>query len=331
MATEDHQTLRIAMMGMGEFALPTFHWLVESEHEVAVLITRPARPAGRSRKSIPSPLQEVAQAHQVPIWEPDRINADDSIDQLRQWSADLFLVCDYGQILSAEALGMAKLGGINLHGSLLPQYRGAAPVQWAIFHGEKTTGVSVIHMTPRLDAGPILAVRQTEIEADDDAVILESRLAELGVDAVAQSISKLQTWDGTKTIGTPQDESLVSPAPRLTKTNGQIDFMRSAQSIHLRVRAMKPWPGCYTAWERKPGLWLPLIIEETSLANFHPLDHEPGSIVRCTQDHLWLATGDGTLAIHRLRPAGKRSMSTSEFLRGYGPNEGTRWQTHPTS
>ncbi len=324
--------LSIILMATGPFALPTMRWLVDSHHDFTLWITRPPRPSGRRQQLPHSPLRELARERAVPTWEPEDINASESIERLREAKADVFIVCDYGRILSADVLAAARLGGINLHGSLLPKYRGAAPVQWALFHGESETGVSVIHMSPKLDAGPILAQIPTKIDADEDAVTLERRLAEMGVAAVEAAIDRLAAWDGHSPLGTPQDDTLATPAPRLRKEHGRIDFSRTARQIVDQVRAMRPWPGTFTQWERKPNRQVTLRIEQAQVVPESALEaaspqwaeSPPGTVLVAQDDRLWVQTGRGILSIVRLCPAGKRSMAAAEFLRGYRIEPGTR-------
>ena len=172
--------MRLVMMGTGPFAVPTFRALLASPHEMLGLVTRPDKPAHRREKSPANPMREVALQHRLKVFEPESINSPEAQAWLGELAADLFVVCDYGQILSRDILSLARLGGINLHASLLPKYRGAAPINWAIYHGETETGVTVIHMTPQLDAGPCLVQHRTPIGPDETAPDLETRLAELG-------------------------------------------------------------------------------------------------------------------------------------------------------
>ena len=188
--------MRLVMMGTGPFAVPTFRALLASPHEMLGLITRPDRPAHRREKTPANPMREVPRQNGLAVFEPQSINSPEAQAQLRQWAADLFVVCDYGQILSRETLSLARLGGINLHASLLPKYRGAAPINWAIYHGETETGVTVIHMTPQLDAGPCLVQHRTPIGPTETAPELEARLAELGTGAVLEAIGILSRGEG---------------------------------------------------------------------------------------------------------------------------------------
>ncbi len=202
--------MRLLAMGTGRFAVPTLEALVESTHELLALIAKPVVATDRKGRPVTSPMRRAAMALSVPIVESADVNADAFIERLRAFRADVAVVCDFGQILSPCCLAAMRCGGVNLHGSLLPKYRGAAPVQWAILSGEKVTGVSVIHMTPRLDAGPILTSRTTEISDNETAEELELRLSQLGVGAILDALSLLAIWDGESPIGTPQDQRLAS-------------------------------------------------------------------------------------------------------------------------
>ena len=178
-------------MGTGPFAVPMFERLLAAQAKRIALVTRPDRPVHARGSAVRNPMRELAQKHGLPVFEPEDVNSAESREQLAAYAADLFVVCDYGQILSRDTLALARLGGINLHGSLLPKYRGAAPIQWAIYHGETETGVSVIHMTPQLDAGPVLVQRATPIGPTETAAELEPRLAALGADAVDDALAML--------------------------------------------------------------------------------------------------------------------------------------------
>lgn len=313
--------MRLIMVGAGPFAGPTFSWLAESSHEVLALVTKPAKIAPGRKPPPPGPLLAIAHAHGLPILEPPSINDQAAIGQLRELAADAMVVCDYGQILSPHALAVARLGGLNLHGSLLPKYRGAAPVQWAIYHGESVTGVTVIHMTPKLDAGPALVQRSTAILPDETMPELEARLAEMGVPAVASALEMLSHWDGQSPLGEPQDPAMATRAPRLKKEDGAIDWRRSALQIKDQVRAFQPWPGAFTYW-RKPGAEpLRLILEKVQPVDFAS-SAPPGVVCRRDKKELYIATGHGVLAVQRIQPSGKRVLEIDEFLRGYPIAEG---------
>ncbi len=315
--------MRLILMGTGPFAVPTFDALMRSDHDIVAVVTRPV-PEARGRRHGPAnPVRDFFAQHDARLLAPGNVNDALVVDELRALRPDLLVVCDFGQILSPQCLEVARCGGINLHGSLLPKYRGAAPINWAIWNGEAETGVTVIHMTPRLDAGPCLLQLRTAIESDEDAVQLEHRLALLGIESVEQSIAMLESWDGRSPLGEIQDQSAATKAPRLQKSDGRVDWACAAQRICNQVRALRPWPGTYTQWQRSKGP-LRLILERVSIADdvVMPLGTEPGQIVECNGDHLVVATSAGCLAIHDVKPAGKRRLSAREFLRGYPVNAG---------
>ena len=316
-------------MGTGPFAVPMFRALVDSPHQIVGLITRPTPPSKGREKSSPNPMQDAAIAHGVPVHAPANINSDEGQSLLNSLAPELLVVCDYGQILSPEILAIPALGGINLHASLLPRYRGAAPIQWAIFNGDLETGVSVIHMTPRLDAGPILTVRQTTIGADETHPELEDRLARLGIEAVQEAIATLMSWNRTSDVGARQDAALASKAPRLKKEQGAIDWSRSARQIHDQVRAFKPWPASFTYWLRPGHESLRLVADQVRViadaTEATTTKSEPGTVLISDGKQLLIATGEQALSLTSLQPAGKRLMPVGDFLRGYAVREGDRF------
>jgi methionyl-tRNA formyltransferase len=304
------------MMGTGPFAVPTFRALLDSPHEVLALVTRPTPPAKGREKASLNPMRDLAESRNLPVYAPESINTDEAADWLAEHRADLFVVCDYGQILSKTILAIPPLGGINLHASLLPKYRGAAPIHWAILNGDAETGVTVIHMTPRLDGGPCLAVKRTEIGDEETQPELEQRLAQLGVSAVLEAVDQLAAWDRELPIGTRQPKEQITKAPRLSKPDGLIDWTKPAAFIQRQVRALKPWPTTYTHWQRPQGEPLRVIVDRVRVL---PLDSnaEPGTVVKADVQQLVIATSDGAISIEAIQPAGKRVLQIGEFLRGY--------------
>ena len=332
--------MRIVVLGTGPFAVPMFQSLLDSRHQVAALITRPTPPPRGREKAPLNPMRDLANGRNLAIHAPQSINSAEGVALLQSLQSDLLIVCDYGQILSRDVLALPPLGGINLHASLLPKYRGAAPIHWAILKGETETGVSVIHMTPHLDGGPILAVRKTEIGDDETQPDLEARLADLGIDAVHEALSLLEKWDRASALGTPQDTALATKAPRLKKEQGAIDWSKRAEQIRNQIRALKPWPGSYTFWHRAGHEPLRLVLDRVAVegsrfgvqgsgekasgsreapGNVAP---EPGRVLLSDGKHLKVVTGDGILSILTLQPAGKRHMTAEEFLRGYSLRAG---------
>jgi methionyl-tRNA formyltransferase len=309
--------MRLIMLGTGPFAVPTLEKLAAGRHKVALVVTRP--PTGRNATA--SPLQRAGESLGLETWAPATVNAPESQVRISSLVPDLLVVCDYGEILRPETLATARLGGINLHGSLLPKYRGAAPVQWAILNGDTETGNSVIRMTPGLDAGPLLAQQRTPIDPDEDAEQLEARLATMGAEAVLDVVDSLE-------LGTvepiAQDKNLASKAPRLKKEQGAIDWSRPAEEIKNQVRGLRPWPRAFTFWHRSGGEAMRLNIDRvatfpTTLQSDQPTS--PGTILDAT-GRLFVATGVGAIEVLELQPAGKRSMLAAEFARGYRPAAG---------
>jgi methionyl-tRNA formyltransferase len=239
---------------------------------------------------------------------------------LTRLAGDLLVVCDYGQILSAATLATCRHGGINLHASLLPKYRGAAPIQWAILHGETETGVTIIHMTPQLDAGPCVAQARVSIGDEETAAELEPRLADVGARLVCETIDAVEA--GT-VQPLPQDAALASKAPRLKKTDGLIDWSRPAAAIKNHVRAMTPWPASYTFWHRSAGPPVRLILGSMSAVD-GPGEFVPGAVVEAAGKRLVIACGQGAVAPASIQPAGKQAMPVDEFLRGHPLRRGDR-------
>jgi methionyl-tRNA formyltransferase len=312
--------MRLVMFGTGPFAAPTFRALYASGHQVAALVTQPPRVVRGKVVAAPMPLRDEAGRRGTAIIDPEDVNAPESRARLADLQADLFVVADYGQILSAETLGLAHLGAINLHGSLLPKYRGAAPIKWAIFRGETETGVSIIHMTPRVDAGPVLAQAKTTIGPDETAIELETRLAELGAPLVGETIDAIAA--GT-TVSLPQDLALATKARRLRKTDGAIDWSRTAIEIKNQVRAMQPWPRACTDWFRASHQPVRLIVGRVDVRQ-SPRAAAAGEILTAEKDELLVAAGQGAVAILEVQPAGRQMMPVADFLHGHPVRPGDR-------
>lgn len=313
--------MRLVMMGTGPFAVPTFRGLYETHHAIVALVTSPLR-MHRGKQVAPiSPIRDVAHQHNTEIFDPETINSNESTARLQQFSADLLVVCDYGQILSTVTLATARLGGINLHGSLLPRYRGAAPINWAIYNGEVETGITVIHMTPKVDAGPCIAQARMPIEPDETAAELEPRMAQMGDWLVRRTIDAVELG---RLEALPQDPALASRAPRLKKSDGLIDWTRPAEAIRNHVRALDPWPKTYTFWHRRDGQPMrlipgPLTVVDSAIAGMTPKTEqktEPGTVLEATAERLIVATGVGAVQFQEIQPAGKRPMDVEQFLHG---------------
>lgn len=308
-------------MGTGPFAVPMFRELLASPHAIVAVVTRPDR-APPGRRPPPNPMREAATAAGIGILDPERVNDPAVAAALSALRPDLFVVCDYGQILSRDLLGVPPLGGINLHGSLLPRHRGAAPVQWAIRSGDAVSGVSVIHMTPALDAGHVIVARSTPVGPRETAAELEPRLAALGAGAVIDAIERMQAalvaTGSVAEIGIPQDAAQATRAPRLAKQDGVVDWTLPAAALERLRRALEPWPRLTTFLTRGDGQRQRLVLDDVEVlpaAELGPVP--PGTVLDTSGGRIVVACGGGTaVAITRVVPEGRRAMTAADFLRG---------------
>jgi methionyl-tRNA formyltransferase len=320
---------RIVMMGTGMFARPTFEALLaEPAVEVVGFVTQPDRETGHksgSTRQTGPRLKEIAVGRGVPVYQPDSVNTAEGVAQLKAWRPDLLVVAAYGQILKKEVLEAAAWGGINVHASLLPKYRGAAPIAWAIYHGETRTGVTIIRMTTGLDAGDMLAQDALEILPDETAGELEARLAPVGAQLAVHMVRRIAAGP---VPGLKQDLAQVTKAPKLKKEDGSIDWSKSAEQVCRHVRAMQPWPTAYT-FLHHAGQTLRLTVQratepEASATEYKSVAHASGSVIS-DQSRLLIAAGDGLVEVLELQPAGKRRMTTADFLRGHVIYPGDRF------
>ena len=311
--------LRVVMMGTGTFALPAFETIIDSEHDVAGLVTQPDR-TGRGHHRHVNELKELAAENQIDIFQPGNVNSAESLARLREFQADLFVVAAYGQILSAELLEIPRLGAMNLHGSLLPKYRGAAPVQYAVLNGESESGVTIFQIEPKLDAGPILGMVRTDIGAKETSGQLHDRLAELAAPLTLEVLSGLAA--GTLQ-GTSQDASEVSRAPKIRKEQGVIDWSKLSKEIGWHVRAMQPWPMPYTFLLSASKDPMRVLITDVELVDEHQFESakslDPGEIAQ-HDSMIYVGTGDSLIEVTEIQPAGKRRMTAEEFARGHNLN-----------
>jgi len=326
--------MRLVMMGTGSFAEPTFEALLAGRHPVVGLVTQPDRATGKERGSTRQArrgMKELALERGIPLYQPESINMPEGVELLKSWQPDLLVVAAYGQILSKDVLAVSAQGGINVHASLLPKYRGAAPIAWAIYHGEKETGVTVIKMSIYLDAGEMLAQEAISIRTEETAGELEARLAPLGARLARSVVDQIEA--GTAR-GMKQDKALVTRAPKLTKEHGLIDWNRPAEAVCNQIRAMQPWPTPYTFLHEPDKAPLRIIINKAIPAPArHDSDLPVGGIFTdaAFPGTLFVAAGNtypeerGLVGVHELQPAGKRRMTAEEFLRGHPPASGSRF------
>jgi len=324
--TNDKGPMKIVMMGTGLFAEPTFEALLAGPHPVVGLVTQPDRERGQVRGSTRQTgrgMKEIAQAAGVPVYQPESINTPEGVAQLREFGPDLLVVAAYGQILSRDVLSVPPLGGINAHASLLPKYRGAAPIAWAIYHGETQTGVTIIRMSTALDAGDMLAQEAAAIGPDETAGDVEARLAPIGARLALAVIERMQAGP---VQGAKQDPALVTKAPKLTKEHGAVDWHKAGRIICNQIRAMQPWPTAYTFWHREGQSPLRLILHRATWRPAGPgEDTTPGMILGEEGDvsKLGVMAGEATVVeVLELQPDGKRRMAAADFLRGRRPQPG---------
>jgi methionyl-tRNA formyltransferase len=314
--------MRIVMMGSGGFAEPTFEALLSSPHAVVGLVTQPDAVKGSERGSTRQTgkgMKGIALERQLPISQPENVNTAEGLTGLQAMQPDLLVVAAYGQILSKDILVAAPHGGINVHASLLPKYRGAAPIAWAIYHGEKQTGVTIIRMSVSLDAGDMLAQEAVDIGPQETAGELEARLAPIGAKLAMQVIDQIASGS---VQGVKQDKALMTKAPKLTKEHGLIDWSRTADEVCNQIRAMQPWPTAYTFLHREGHEPMRIIIHRTGrrlIGPDLPFGPRPGTILPLSGwENFCIATGNnGGVEIVELQPAGKRRMSAAEFVRGH--------------
>ena len=304
--------MRIIFMGTSQFAVPTLKAIINSDVELLCAITQPDRPSGRKLKTIPSPVKEVALESNVPLHQPERVRKREFIEEvLKPLSPDLIVVVAFGQILPEAILSLPPLGCVNVHPSLLPRYRGAAPIQRAIMNGEKETGVTVMFMDEGEDTGDVILQEKMEIDISDTAERLSQRLAELGAQLVRKALKIAEDGPLPRQV---QDHSKVSYAPRLSREDGLIDWKKSAFEIHNLIRGTIPWPGAYTTF----GEAVRLKIWESRLLESPQPSAPPGTIIDVLSDEgVVVSTGDAGLLITTVQPANKSKMAASAFVNGY--------------
>jgi methionyl-tRNA formyltransferase len=298
------QTTRVVFMGTPEFAVPSLRALLQHTRVVGV-VTQPDRPAGRGQKLVESPVKQAAREAGVPVIQPQKLSEPAAFAQLAAWQPDLIVVAAFGQILKPAVLDLPPLGCLNVHASLLPRWRGAAPVAAAIAAGDSETGVTLMRMDPGLDTGPLLAKSIEPIRPDDTTGTLTARLAQRGADLL---LAALPAYLAGALEPQPQDNALATYAPQLKKEDGRLDFTRSAVELERRVRALTPWPGAFALWQGQP-----LKVLRAALAE--GVSGQPGEVLPHAEG-VAVACGHGALRLLEVQPAGKRAMPASDFARG---------------
>ena len=308
--------LRIAFFGTPEFAVPSLHALIASRHHVVGVVTQPDRPRGRGQRVTDSPVKRAAIEQGLPVLQPDRLRDPTFAAAFAEWSPDLGVVAAYGKLIPEELLRLPRLGMINVHGSLLPKYRGAAPVHRAVIAGELETGVTIMRVAKALDSGAMFAKATRPIGPDDTSAEVERDLAAIGGPLLAGVVDQMASGSAHEE---PQDDSLSTYAPRLTRDEGLIDWNLTAMALHNRVRGLYPWPHAYTYLD---GMRL---IVMKSRVDVRPTTEAPGTIVGVSRDEIEVATGDrGRLALVEVQPEGRRAMRVRDFLAGHPMSVGSR-------
>lgn len=306
--------MRIVFMGSPDFAVPSLDRLVADGHIVALVVTQPDRPAGRGRDLRPPAVKQAAERHGLPVVQPERVSDAAVLESLRAARAEVAVVVAFGQFLPRAVRELPPLGCINLHASLLPRFRGAAPIHRAVMAGETETGVTIMRVEERMDAGPILLQRATPIRPEDDAGSLHHRLAVLGAATLAEALRILAAGDGR---WTPQDDSRVSLAPKLGDADRRVEFAGDPSALVNRIRGLSPAPGAYVILEDRRRLRL-LKAEAREVSG------PPGAVLAIEDTSVVVGTGAGAVALREVQPEGKRRMTAAEFARGWRLRIGSR-------
>ncbi len=300
--------MRVIFMGTPEFSTKALEAIVAAGHEVVLVVTQPDKPKGRGKEIQMSPVKICATNLSIPVFQPVKIKTEESVSYLKNYPADVYVVAAFGQLLSQEILDIPKFGCINIHASLLPRYRGAAPIQWSIINHEAQTGVTIMQMDAGLDTGDMILSEQTDILQTDTGDILQERLSHIGADLICRVLHQLSLGEIQKT---PQDDAESCYAPRLLKKMGFIDWSLDATKLECLIRGMNSRPGTYTMFNDKQ-----LKIWEGSVVHTQA-DNVPGSISQINKDSIIVNTGCEQLAILTVQPEGKKKMPVSEFIKGY--------------
>lgn len=306
--------MRVIFMGTPDFAVGTLEAIIEAGHEVVLAVTQPDKPKGRSASLQFPPVKECAIAHNIPVFQPVKIREQKNIDELKKYDPDIIIVVAFGQIVSKEILDMPRYGCVNVHASLLPKYRGAAPIQWAVINGDEMTGVTTQRMDVGVDTGDIIETAQLRIAEDETGGSLFDKLAMIGARLCVSTMEKIEKGEATYT---PQKEEEATHTRKIEKELGNVDWSKPAKEIECLIRGLNPWPSAYTHLNGKNlKLWQAGVIDENSAL-------KPGTIVKVTKNEILVQTGAGMLSLLEVQLEGKKRMPVDAFLRGYPLEEKT--------
>lgn len=301
-------------MGTPEFSVPTLNALIESEHEVIGVVTQPDKPKGRGKKVSVTPIKEVALEHNIPVYQPKKVKDNEFVELIKELNPDVMVVIAFGQLLSKDLLEFPKWGCINVHASLLPRYRGAGPIQWAVINGEAETGITTMHMDVGLDTGDMILKDSIKLDEKETAGSLHDKLSQLGAITLIKTLKALEEGQAPRE---QQNDEVATYAPMLTKELGKIDWNKSAIEIERLIRGLNPWPSAYTHLDNKF-----LKIWEADVV--HSNEGAIGEIIQVTENEIIVQTKNEAIAIKELQLEGKKRMKTKDFLRGYTINTGIR-------
>lgn len=317
--------MRVIFMGTPDFSVGTLNALIEAGHEVVLAVTQPDKPKGRGGKMQVTPVKEAAASHGIPVFQPKKVRTPECMEELKKYAADIMVVIAFGQILPKEILEMTPYGCVNVHASLLPKYRGAAPIQWAVINGEKVSGVTTMQMDEGLDTGDMLLKTEVVLDEKETGESLHDKLAAAGAKLCVETLQGLEEGSITPQ---KQGESPTEYARMLDKSLGSIDWSASAVSIERLIRGLNSWPSAYTDWNGKVmKIWgADVCAEEKGTAAKDIISHIggvlPGTIVKAEKDGFYVQTGEGLLKVTELQIPGKKKMDAAAFMRGYQIQEG---------
>ena len=308
--------MRVIFMGTPDFSVGTLEALIEAGHEVVLAVTQPDKPKGRGKEMQFTPVKECALSHGIPVYQPRRVREPECIEELKKYNADVCVVIAFGQILPKEILEMTPYGCINVHASLLPKYRGAAPIQWAVINGETVSGVTTMQMDEGVDTGDMLEKAEIPLDEKETGGSLHDKLAEAGAKLCVHTLAAMRAGELKPE---KQGESPTEYARMLDKKLGKIDWTRSAAEIERLIRGLNPWPSAYTTWNGKTmKIWEAEVAQDKAKGNVS----DAGMIVEVTKKSFSVQTGDGLLKVKALQIPGKKRMEADAFLRGYQVKEG---------
>lgn len=310
--------MRIVFMGTPDFAVPSLHRLIKEGYQVVGVVTQPDRPKGRKQILTPPPVKELALQYGIPVHQPEKIRRPEELTIVKEWAPDLIVTAAFGQILPKALLEMPKLGCINVHASLLPKYRGGAPIHYAVINGEKESGVTIMYMVEALDAGDIISQAAIPVDERDTVGTLYEKLRMLGADLLARTLPDIMAG---KVKAIPQDPAQATYAPNIKREDELLNFSRSAQELYNQVRGLNPWPVAFTTLH---GQVIKVWWTEWSSQDAKNL---PGTIEAITEDGIEVATAKGRLILKEVQPAGKRRMSVADYLRGSSIEVGMRFES----